>query len=138
MKLSECKIIDIPTHEDLRGCLSVLDQNAIKSLLPFQFQRLFWIHSIPFNTERGQHAHRTCWEFVLAISGQFTLTLHDGSQEQKFILDSPNRGVIIPPMVWCRLSDFSDNAVCLALASGDYDEEGYINDFCDFLKAVNR
>ena len=45
------------------------------------------------------------------------------------LLDSPQRGVIIPPMVWCRLHNFAPDTVCLTLASGDYDAQGYINDF---------
>ena len=53
------------------------------------------------------------------------------------ILDfgSPDKGLLIPPMVWCELSDFAPGTVCLCLASGDYDKEGYLGSL-EELKAA--
>lgn len=130
--INDCAIIDLPTFTDQRGCLTLVDNNAVTQLLPFKPARIFWIYGTTPSTVRGQHAHRSCWEMVCAVSGSFRLTLNDGREEKTFMLDSPCKGVIIPPMVWCRLYDFAPSTACLALASDDYDAEGYINDFEQF------
>lgn len=133
MKLKDCQTIQLPSFCDMRGSLTLLDGQAIAERLPFRPKRCFWIHNVTKQNSRGEHAHRTCWEVVFAVSGQFSLTLHDGKDEKTFMLDSPNKGVVIPPMVWCRLWDFTDSTVCLTFASEDYDATGYINDFKEFL-----
>ena len=130
--INDCAIIDLPTFTDQRGSLSLVDSEVAAKLLPFKPERIFWIYGTQASTVRGQHAHRSCWEMVSAVSGSFRLTLSDGREEKTFLLDSPCKGVIIPPMVWCRLYDFAPGTVCLALASDDYDADGYINDFEQF------
>ena len=129
ISLKECAIVELPTFTDSRGSLSLVDSDTAAKLLPFKPERVFWIHGTEEHTIRGQHAHRSCWELVVAVSGSFSLTLNDGKNDKTFLLDSPQRGVIIPPMVWCRLHNFAPDTVCLTLASGDYDAQGYINDF---------
>ena len=126
--LKDCGPIELPTHTDQRGSLTVVD-DATASLLPFRPERIFWIHGTNAGAVRGEHAHRTCWEMVCAVSGSFRLTLSDGHEERTFLMDSPTKGGVIPPMVWCRLEHFAQGTVCLTIASGSYDAEGYINDF---------
>lgn len=136
--ICNCVVIELPTYTDNRGSLTLVDNEAVRQLLPFKPERVFWIHGTTPSTVRGQHAHRSCWEMVCAVSGSFRLTLNDGTEEKTFLMDSPSKGVIIPPMVWCRLHDFAPSTVCLTLASGDYDEEGYINDYEQFKKASKK
>ena len=124
--IKDCGPIELPTHADHRGSLTVID-DAEASLLPFRPERVFWIHGAGQDAVRGEHAHRTCWEIVCAVSGSFSLTLSDGLEEKTFLMDSPTKGVIIPPMIWCRLEHFAPGTVCLTIASGSYDAEGYIN-----------
>jgi len=130
--LKDCIIISLPSFADNRGKLTVVDSTVVSNLLPFTPKRTFWIHGVNPDSERGQHAHRTCWELVCAVSGSFSLTLSDGKDQKTFELDSPSKGVIIPPMVWCKLWNFAEGTVCLTLASDDYDTTGYINDFESF------
>ena len=138
MTLKECKVIDFPTFNDCRGSLSVVDCATAKKVLPFTPKRCFWIHSITKDGTRGEHAHRTCWEIVTPIYGSFKITLDDGKEKKTFILQSPQQGIVIPPMIWCKLWDFKKNSVCFALASEDYNSNGYINDYPSFLEEVKK
>lgn len=131
--IRDCTIINLPTFADKRGNLAVIDRETAAKLLPFKPERLFWIYGTDTHSVRGEHAHQACWEMVCAVSGSFKLTLSDGTEDKVFVMNSPDKGVIIPPMVWCRLEDFSPNAVCLTIASGDYDAEGYIHDFAELI-----
>ncbi|MDD6784203.1 MAG: FdtA/QdtA family cupin domain-containing protein [Prevotellaceae bacterium] len=138
MTINDCKTIVFPTHSDCRGSLTLVDSTTVSELLPFAPRRWFWIHSTPHGITRGCHAHRTCWEIVTAISGQLKLTLDDGLNSKSIILDNPREGVVIPPMIWCKLSDFTEGCVCMALASEDYDTNGYINDYQVFVKEIKN
>ena len=136
--IKDCVVIDLPTFTDHRGSLSLVDSVVAAKLLPFTPGRIFWIYGAQADTVRGQHAHRNCWEMVCTVSGSLRLTLNDGIEEKVFTLNTPDKGVIIPPMIWCRLDNFAPGTVCLALASDDYDAAGYINDFQQFINAARN
>ena len=90
---------------------------------------MFYVSGVPAGTERGGHAHRVIEQFVIAISGSLSFELADGRDKRSFRLDSPARGVYIPPMLWDRFYDFSEHATCLVLASTQYAESDYIHDW---------
>ena len=138
MTLTECKILDLPTFEDNRGSLTLIDSDTASEYLPFVPKRCFWIHSMAKNKSRGEHAHRTCWEVVVPIHGSFNLTLNDGFRTKNIFADNPRKGLVIPPMIWCRLWNFTPQAVCLVFASENYNKAGYINDFMSFVKEVMK
>ena len=39
-------------------------------------------------------------------------------------------------MVWCELFDFTPGAVCLCMASGGYDKDGYLETREEWLAAL--
>ena len=85
------------------------------------------------------HAHKYCWEALVAVHGTFKVKVDFGNGRiETFAMDTPDKGLLIPPFVWCQLFDFTDDAVCLCLASGNYDKEGYISDYDTFLKEVRK
>lgn len=120
------------TYTDHRGQLTVAEFEGLNPT--FVPKRAFWIHHIPNETIRGEHANRSCCELVVAIAGSFRLWLTNGTKEVEYLLENPSEGVYIPPMVWCRLSHFSPDAICLCLADKAYDDSEYINDFSVFLE----
>lgn len=120
--------IELEQHTDPRGTLTVVQIDD------FNFERVFWIHNVPIDSERGGHAHRSCAELLVAVHGSFDLELHDGTRSITVHLDHPSRGVLVRPMVWCRLHNFSSDFVGLCLASQTYKSEGYINSFEEFCK----
>ena len=73
-------------------------------------------------------------QFVISISGALSFDLTDGANKRSFRLDSPARGVYIPPMLWDRFYDFSEHATCLVLASTQYAESDYIRDWNAYLR----
>ena len=121
----------IQSHPDARGHLYVVSQQQM--VRPFNMQRAFWITDVPEGTTRGEHANRSCTELVVAVKGSVRIWLTDGHEETEVLLSSPDMGIYIPPMVWCRLRDFSADAVVLCLADEDYDRSTYINDYETFL-----
>ena len=133
MNVSDTKITVLPRIGDHRGNLSVAEEY---SEVPFCIKRAFWMYGIPEGKGRGGHAHKTLKQFVISISGSFRVTLDDGKEKKEFLLDSPDKGLLIDTGIWADLTHFSRDAVCLVLASDVFKEEDYLGtykEFTDFL-----
>lgn len=126
--------ITIPKITDPRGNISVIE----KDILPYKIKRVYYLYDVPSGATRGGHAHKEQQEFLIALSGSFTLVLNDGKNEKKIVLKKPNEGVLIPTGIWRELEDFSSGAVCLVLASGVFEEDDYIRNFSSFLKIASE
>ena len=128
--LADCHFISIPEIKDNRGSLGIIES---KKHIPFNIARIYFIHSVPSGTVRGEHAHKKLCQVMCAISGSFKIELRDGKDVQTYHLDSPHKVLFICPMIWRRLYEFSDDASCLVLASNIYDPEDYFHDYNDFI-----
>ncbi|WP_124981164.1 sugar 3,4-ketoisomerase [Nonlabens xiamenensis] len=126
------RIIDIPKISDPRGNLAVVE----KEVIPYTIKRAYYLYDVPSDSYRGGHAHKECMELLVALSGSFTVHLDDGEQHTELVLNKPDKGLLIPQMMWRELSDFSSGAVCLVLASEEFDEADYIRDKQAFVSAA--
>ena len=122
---------EFESYTDSRGKLNVAQLDHLSQ--DFSIKRVFWITDVPEGTIRGEHANRECTELLVAVSGKVSLWLTDGSEEWNITLSDPNQGLYIPPMVWCKLYDFSSDATIVCMADKEYDPEQYINDYQQFL-----
>lgn len=129
-RLEACRVFPLPKVNDPAGNLTALNNGAD---LPFDVKRVFYIYDIPAGTTRGAHAHRETYQFIVAASSSFDLTLDDGHETRIVRLDRPYYGLLVVPGVWCRLENFSSAAVCMVLASDNYKPEDYICDYDEFL-----
>ena len=123
------KILNIPKIHDPRGNLAVIE----KDIIPFKIQRVYYLFDVPSGSKRGGHAHKTLSQFLIALSGSFEVVLDDGKTKRRVMLNKPNKGLLIPTGVWRELDNFSSGAVCLVLASGEFDEDDYIRAYQDFI-----
>ena len=130
-KITDLKLIQIPTVEDLRGNLAFI-QNDI---LPFEFKRIYYLFDVPSTAFRGGHSHINQHEILIALSGSFEVTVTDGKEKKSYLLNKPNIGLHIPTGIWRELENFSSGAVCLVLASDVFEEADYIRDFDVFLNS---
>lgn len=127
------RLVDLREFADARGKLSVVEGGKD---IPFQIQRAFYLHEVPHDAHRAGHALKTCHEFLIAVSGSFRIRVTDGMTEEIIVLDRPNFGFYLPPMLWCVLDQFSSEAVCLVLASTDYDGCEQIQNWDEYKAAL--
>ena len=61
----------------------------------------------------------------------------DGQNRTEILLDSPDKGVYLPPMIWGVQYKYSTDALLLAFASHHYDGADYIRDYSEFLNVLS-
>ena len=132
---SLAQFIDLPVVSDPRGNLCFAESGRH---VPFEIQRVYYLFDVPSQSARAGHAHKALHQLLIAVSGSFDVKLHDGVREETVTLNRPNRGLLIGPMHWRDIDNFSSGAVCLVLASLHFDESDYIRDFDAFLAAARR
>ncbi len=125
------RLYQLPFVKDLRGNLTYAEH---EQSLPFIPQRYFLVFDVPSQEVRGEHAHRQCHQFLICVKGSCSIVLDDGRNRAEVLLDRPNLGLHIPPMVWAIQYKYSLDAVLLVLASHSYQAEDYIRDYDLFLK----
>lgn len=125
-------LYDIPYFADDRGALNVLE---IARELPFGCQRIFYTYTVPEGSVRGEHAHKRCEQFLIALRGTITVLIDDGNgHRDKIVLDSPSKGLWLPHGCWGEQSGHSDDNILLVLASLPYDGSDYIRSYREFLQ----
>ncbi|KIO51300.1 sugar 3,4-ketoisomerase [Flavobacterium hibernum] len=131
---TDVRLIEVPKIQDRRGNLSVIEGATI----PFISKRVYYLYDVPSGSKRGGHAHKEQQEFLIALSGSFDVILKDGKSSQTVTLNKPNLGLLIVDGIWRELRNFSSGAVCLVLASDEFDEEDYIREYKNFKLFKNR
>lgn len=134
MQISEPQIIDITKIVDPRGNLSVVEGGES---IPFDIKRVFYLYDVPADSQRGGHAHHDAWQLMIAVAGSFDVVLDDSKTEQRYTLNRPYRGLLIPPGYWRTMDNFSSGSVCLVLTNIHYDEADYIRDYQQFCEIAH-
>ena len=135
LSVANAKLVQLPRIVDLRGGLSFgeYDQH-----LPFIPRRYFVIYDVPSIEVRGEHAHREQHQFLVCLKGSCSVVLDDGKNRNEVVLDRPDLGLYLPPMVWGIQYKYTPEAVLMVLVSDIYDADDYIRDYDLFIKEVNQ
>lgn len=128
----DCQIVFLHKVRSDRGNIVIVQGQED---IPFDIKRIYFINEVPPNEIRGVHAHKNLRQLILATKGTFTLILDDGVDKRNIKLSTEGYqwGILIEKGIWRELEDFSEDAVCLVLASEDYNKEDYIYDYNEFL-----
>lgn len=128
----DCSLIELPRITDRAGNITVVHGDIN---VPFDIKRVFYTYDIPAGASRGDHAHKTCHEFLVAASGSFEVLLDDGVNRRTVTLNRPFYGLHIPPGIWARQQSYSSGSICLVITSHEYDEDDYVRDYRDFIES---
>jgi len=124
-----------PVIPDLRGNLSV---GEFDREIPFKPLRYFLVFGVPSRELRGEHAHHKCHQFLICLRGSCAVVADDGVHRVEVTLDSPDRGMYLPPLTWGVQYKYSSDAMLLVFASDYYEREDYIRDYADFIATVGK
>lgn len=129
-----CYLQRLPHFSDRRGSLVPLE---LGNGLPFPPARLFLVHGADSDQVRGEHAHRTCEQFLIAANGGLSVVLDDGRVRTEVRLNDPTIGLYLAPMTWGIQYRFDADSALLVVASHGYDPDDYIRDYEEFRRAVS-
>jgi hypothetical protein len=124
--------LNLKTISDSRGRLTVIEK------LPFPIKRVYYLHHIDTKSTRGGHAHKALRRLMVAVSGSFDVTIRNNKGYLDKTLNNPEEALFIEPLEWVELKNFSEDAVCLVLASEEHDESDCIRDFKEFLRLARE
>ena len=133
--IEDCRIIQLPRIQDRRGNLTFVESNRH---IPFEIRRTYYLYDVPGGSERGGHAHKGLQQLIIAISGSFDVHIDDARQKKDYSLNRSYFGLLVCPMIWREIDNFSSGAVCMVLASDFYDENDYYRDYEEFQRAVKE
>jgi dTDP-4-dehydrorhamnose 3,5-epimerase-like enzyme len=128
------ELVTFTPKGDARGWLIALEN--LKEV-PFEIQRVYYIYGTQTDVRRGRHAHRHLRQMAVCLHGSCRFLMDDGRTKRDFLLNRLNQGLLIEPLVWHEMDQFTPDCVLLVLASGPYDEGDYIRDQAAFTKVVH-
>lgn len=114
------ELIDLVTYTDNRGNLTVIEK-----IIPFTIKRIFYIYGVD-SSVRGGHRHKTTFQAAICLKGSCCIVSHDGFDQQRYLLDTPSKCLLIKPQDWHIMDSFSEDAILMVLASTHYDPDDYI------------
>ena len=114
------QLINLKTFCDQRGNLTVIEK-----VIPFAIKRIFYIYGVD-SSVRGKHRHKKTIQAAICIKGKCTIWNNDGTKKEEFILDTPDKCLILEPRDWHKMYDFSTDAILMVLASEYFDYNDYI------------
>lgn len=135
MTIEQCKILKLTKVHEVRGSLTFIEGS---NHIPFDIKRVYYLYDVPDETKRGKHGHEKLQQFIIAMSGSFDVVLDDGQNKKTFTMNRPSYGLYVAPMMWREVINFSHGAVCLVLASENYDENDYFRNYDEFMKKVKE
>lgn len=130
----EIKYVEIPKISDVRWALSFIE---VPKDIPFEIQRIYYIYDLKEDGSiRWEHAHRETEQIMFCLNWSVTVGFDDGKNKELIILDSSNKWVHIPKMIWHWMEWFSENCIILVIASHLYEETDYIRNYENYISIL--
>jgi len=127
----DLKKIQLPTHTDDRGKLSVIE---MKDYVEWPVKRVYYVTDV--QADRGGHAVKGEKKMYVCMQGSMKARFHDGEAWHEFQLEGPNDAILLESMCWREFSEFSKGAVLMAISNMNYEPDQYMYDFDEFKSAV--
>jgi dTDP-4-dehydrorhamnose 3,5-epimerase-like enzyme len=113
-------LLNLKTFTDKRGNLTVIEK-----IIPFEIKRIFYIYDVD-DSIRGGHRHVKTIQAAICIKGSCTIFNNDNKEKNEFVLDSPDKCLILEPKDWHQMHSFSEDTILMVLASEYFEQNDYI------------
>jgi len=127
------RYIDFEVKGDELGWLIALEAERN---IPFPIRRAYYIFGTRPGVRRGRHAHRTLKQVMICLAGECQVLLDDGTVTEEVRMRRNDRGLVLEPMIWHEMYDFSADCVLLVVADARYEEAEYIRSYSAFKTAA--
>ncbi len=129
--LEDIKVLPLSKHNTLavgesQATLIVAEQGRN---IPFSCPRIFFVLDMDTGEIRGDHAHVYCSQILICMRGEIEVLCTDGKSEKIFLLDSPDKALLIPNTIWASQKYKTKESILLVLTDNLFDEKDYIRSF---------
>lgn len=132
--MEKWKLIKIKKVTEPDGTLYVMENNRE---VPFDTKRVFLVANVADGKTRGDHATKKTRLILFPVSGSCKVVVDDGTTVEKFEMNDPATGLLIEPMVWRSMQEFTPDCVMMAVCDRPFEpgNETYDN-YDEFLDMV--
>jgi hypothetical protein len=113
---------EVNRSHDSRGVITIFD---LRTDIPFVPKRIFTLTEVPVGTNRGEHGHKSCEQYLVALTGSWRLNLVTCKDEVIHEISSESNGIYIPVNTFLTLSPIAENSSLCVFASHEYDPDDY-------------
>ena len=106
--------------ENNKGVLSLCD-----GTLPFAIKRFYFLTDN--KDTRAECKHKNSEQALFCTHGSCNVFVQNETI-QNYVLQTPNKGIIIEKNDWHRIDNFSEDCVLVVLSSSVYDAEDYYHE----------
>ena len=113
-------LLNLKTFLDKRGNLTVIEK-----VIPFDIKRIFYIYGVD-DSMRGGHRHVKTIHAAVCLKGNCMIFNDDNEKKEEFLLDSPDKCLILEPKDWHQMHSFSKDSILMVFASDYFEQSDYI------------
>ena len=118
------------------GVLYVMEQGKE---VPFEIRRIFMVANVVQGKSRGDHATKKTRLILFPVSGSCKVVVDDGTNQETFLMDDPSVGLLIEPMVWRSMQEFTPDCVMMAVCDRPFEPGNETwDDYQVFLEKVRE
>lgn len=134
--MNKWHIIKINKVSESDGTLYVMENGK---QVPFDIKRIFLVANVASGKSRGDHATKKTRLILFPVAGSCKVVVDDGEQKEAFIMNDPSTGLLIEPMVWRSMQEFTSDCVMMAVCDRVFEpgNETY-DDYNQFLNELNK
>ena len=134
--MEKWKLIKIKKVAESDGVLYVMENNKE---IPFDTKRIFLVANVVSGKTRGDHATKKTRLILFPVSGSCKVVVDDGEIKETFVLDDPATGLLIEPMVWRSMQEFTADCVLMAVCERPFEPGNETYDqYDEFLAKVRE
>ena len=106
--------------------------------VPFDIKRIYYTYEVPLGTKRGSHAHKKLKQLLWCPYGKIEVILDNGKEKELFVLDSPEKGLLVGNGIWRDMIWKKKGSVLCVAASEYYNPDDYIRNYDEFMKYIEE
>lgn len=129
--MDKWRIIKIKRVAESDGVLYVMENNKE---IPFDVKRIFLVANVLPGKTRGDHATKKTRLILFPVSGSCKVVVDDGKKSETFNMNNPENGLLIEPMVWRSMQEFTNDCVMMAVCDRPFEPgDETFDDYEEFL-----
>lgn len=113
-----------------------LDSKNKDNQLAIKIKRIFIIGDVKKGDIRGEHALFKTNQIITVLKGKVLLELDDGKDKKRILLQSPQKAILVKPLIWRTLKILKDDTLILVFCDREHNAKDYIRNYENFIQQV--